>query len=104
MRVRSDGTLLTATLLAFLFVGMSSPAVMAQQFNWKFASYVPPTNKSLGVGQKWWAEQVEKRSNGQIKVKIFWADELCGTKDMAQAVKSGLADVVVHAPVYTPGE
>jgi TRAP-type transport system periplasmic protein len=91
-------------VLAFSFVFLAGSPAFAQTVNWKFASYVASSNKGLGVGHKWWAEQVEKRSNGQIKVKIFWADELSGTKEMMQTVQSGLADVVAHAPVYTPGE
>ena len=65
---------------------------------------MPSSSKLLGAFQLWWAEQVEKRSNGEIKVKIYWVDELCGAKEMMMAVKSRLADVVAHTPVYTPGE
>lgn len=89
---------------ALLLVFLTGSAVSAETFNWKFSSYVPAANKSLGVGQKWWADQIEKRSQGQIKVQIFWSKQLCGEKEMMQAVRSGLADVVGHAPVYTPGE
>ena len=53
------------TGIAFLFTVLSVAGVSAKDYNWKFASYVPPNNKSLGAGQKWWAEQVEKRSKGQ---------------------------------------
>jgi TRAP-type C4-dicarboxylate transport system substrate-binding protein len=96
----------------FLLIGLASLNVFntegfaAEQkvFHWKFSSHTNPGNKSLGLGQLWWAEQVEKRSNGQIKVKMYWLDELCGPKEMMMAVKSRLADVVGHVPTYTPGE
>jgi TRAP-type C4-dicarboxylate transport system substrate-binding protein len=96
----------------FLLIGLASLGVFktegfaAEQkvFHWKFSSHTNPGNKSLGLGQLWWAEQVEKRSNGQIKVKMYWLDELCGPKEMMMAVKSRLADVVGHVPTYTPGE
>lgn len=93
-----------ATIPALLLVFLLGPPAFAEQFSWKFASYVPSSNKSLGAGQKWWAEEIEKRSKGQIKVQIFWNRQLCGPQEMMQAVKSGLADVVGAAPIYTPGE
>jgi TRAP-type C4-dicarboxylate transport system substrate-binding protein len=73
-------------------------------FNWKFSSHTTPGSKSLAPCQIWWADQVEKRSNGQIKIKMYWVDELCGPKEMMMAVKSRLADVVGQVPGYTPGE
>jgi TRAP-type C4-dicarboxylate transport system substrate-binding protein len=76
----------------------------AKQFNWKFSSYTHPGNKIQGVVQKWWCSELEKRSNGQIKTKMYWANELCGPREMMGAVKSGLADVVGHSPSYTPGK
>jgi TRAP-type C4-dicarboxylate transport system substrate-binding protein len=93
-------TVVFASILFFFCVSLS----FAETFTWKFSSYVPAANKSLAVGQKWWAEEIEKRSNGQIKIQIFWSKQLSGEKEMMQAVRSGLADVVGHAPVYTPGE
>lgn len=93
-----------ATFLCLTLVFLAGSSAWAQQFTWKFSSYVPAANKSLAVGQKWWADEIEKRSNGQIKVQIFWGKQLCSEKEMMQAVRSGLADVVGHAPVYTPGE
>lgn len=92
------------TVLSLMIIFLAGSSAWAQQFNWKLATYISPGNKSLGAGHKWWADEIEKRSNGQIKVKIYWADELAGTKEMMQTVQSGLADVVAHAPVYTPGE
>ncbi|RJQ51718.1 MAG: hypothetical protein C4530_19785 [Desulfobacteraceae bacterium] len=73
-------------------------------FNWKFSSHTTPGSKSLAPCQLWWAEQIEKRSKGEIKIKMYWVDELCGPKEMMMAVKSRLADVVGHVPGYTPGE
>jgi TRAP-type C4-dicarboxylate transport system substrate-binding protein len=73
-------------------------------FHWRFSSHASPGSKSFALCQIWWAEQIEKRSNGQIKVKMYWIDEICGPKEMMMAVKSRLADVVGHVPSYAPGE
>jgi TRAP-type C4-dicarboxylate transport system substrate-binding protein len=94
------------SLIGMLSLGAFATEVTAAEkvFHWKFSSFTSPGNKSLGAGQLWWAEQVEKRSNGQIKVKMYWVDELCGPKEMMMAAKSRLAEVVTHVPNYTPGE
>ena len=86
-----------------LFTGHVA-AAEKKVFNWKFSSHASPGSKALALCQLWWAEQVEKRSNGQIKVKMYWVDELCGPKEMMIAVRNRLADVVGNVPSYTPGE
>jgi TRAP-type C4-dicarboxylate transport system substrate-binding protein len=95
------------TFVAFSSLGTLIPKAIGAEkkvFHWKFSSHVPPGNKLLGACQTWWSEQIEKRSEGQIKIKMYWIDELCGPKEMMMAVKSRLADVVGHTPGYTPGE
>ncbi|MBW1799971.1 MAG: C4-dicarboxylate TRAP transporter substrate-binding protein [Deltaproteobacteria bacterium] len=95
---------LTVAIMFLFFITLPATITFAKVYNWKFASYVPAANKSLGAGQKRWAEEIERRSNGQIKVKIYWARELVGPKEMPNAVKSGLVDVVGLCPAYTPGQ
>ena len=97
---------LVAVFLCLLVFGYFKEGATVEKkvFHWKFSSHTSPGNKSVGASQSWWVEQVEKRSNGQIKVKMYWVDELCGPKEMMMAVKSRLADVVGQVPSYTPGE
>jgi TRAP-type C4-dicarboxylate transport system substrate-binding protein len=67
--------------LALVLISPSQNDAMAAEkkvFNWKFSSHTTPGSKSLAPCQIWWADQVEKRSNGQIKIKMYWVDELCG--------------------------
>jgi len=94
-------------LVAFSSLGTSlsnGAAAEKKVFYWKFSSHSAPGNKMLAPCQIWWCEQIEKRSEGQIKIKMYWVDELCGPKEMMMAVKSRLADVVGQVPGYTPGE
>ena len=110
MRTKSVRTIILGvifTFVAFSSLETSTPKAIGAErkvFHWKFSSHSAPGNKMLAPCQIWWAEQVEKRSNGQIKVKMYWVDELCGPKEMMMAVKSRLADVVGQVPGYTPGE
>jgi TRAP-type transport system periplasmic protein len=88
----------------FLFMSSAREVMAAEKvFNWKFSQWStgPTGNGLLSV---WWAKQVEKRSNGQIKVKIYWTNELNGPKEIMMAVQSRLADVVSWAPSFNPSE
>jgi TRAP-type C4-dicarboxylate transport system substrate-binding protein len=55
---------------------------------------------------RWWASEIEKRTGGEIKVKIFYADALAKSNENLQLVKSGkaaLADMSVsYFTVYLP--
>ena len=100
----SRDKMLIVAAIVFFSLAMSPERGLAQVYQWKFASYVPPVNKSLAVGQKEWAKKIEERSNGRIKIKIYWGRELVGPKEMPTAVKTGLVDVVGFCPAYTPGQ
>ncbi|RJQ59924.1 MAG: hypothetical protein C4530_08570 [Desulfobacteraceae bacterium] len=102
--ITACAVILLAGMLSAGFFTTEAAAAEQKVFNWKFASHTNPGNKSLGPCQLWWSEQIEKRSNGRIKVKMYWVDEICGPKEMMMAVKTRLADVVGHVPAYTPGE
>jgi TRAP-type C4-dicarboxylate transport system substrate-binding protein len=93
-----------AICVILFLINLHVADAFAKEFNWKFASYAHSGNKHVAIGQRWWCEEVGKRSQGQIKVKMYWAGELCGPTELMGAVKSRLADVVGHAPAYTPGE
>jgi TRAP-type C4-dicarboxylate transport system substrate-binding protein len=70
---------------------------------WKFSSYEPPISMYLEA-QKWWINEMEKRSGGRIKIKLYTLDQLCSAKEMCEAVQTGLADVVMACAPYFPGK
>ena len=41
----------------------------------------------------WYVKELEKRTEGRVKVQIFWGGSLVKITEMAEATKSGLADV-----------
>lgn len=69
----------------------------------RYATVVPPQS-FWGKMQKWWADEVEKRTDGRLKVQIFWMESLSKWKDMLPAVKSGIADVGVPSSTYHPSD
>src|SRR5690606_11978779 len=52
----------------------------------------------------WWAEEIEKRSNGEVKIEIFWNQALTKGKDTLRAVGTGLADIGTIMGIYNPAE
>jgi len=52
----------------------------------------------------WLKDQVERRTNGRVKVQIYWGGSLAGWPESLPALQTGLADVA-HIPVtYFPSE
>lgn len=50
----------------------------------------------------WWASEIEKRSGGKIKVKIFWAESMGKASEVLDLVGSGAVEMGATAPGYFP--
>jgi TRAP-type transport system periplasmic protein len=59
----------------------------------KFATGGITENSFFGQHYKWWAEEVERRTGGRVKVQIFWMESLVKGKDMLPAIQSGYTDI-----------
>ena len=71
--------------------------------NLKMAHFVPATAAQANW-DKWWADQVETRSGGKIKIQIFWAGSLGNTNEMHQMLSDGAIDFAVFPATYKPAE
>ena len=69
----------------------------------KMANSVPEKSW-FGQHHKWWAKEVEKRSGGKIKVKIFWMESLVKWKDALPGIQSGMADMAWVSSTYFPSQ
>ena len=58
----------------------------------KFAHHVPPQS-SLHVAFTAFAEEINKRSNGRVKITVYPAEALFKHKDTLDSVAGGLADI-----------
>lgn len=66
-------------------------------------STINPENHVMAVAHKWWGDEITKRTNGQIRVRYFWADSLVKGVDMITGTGGGLTDVGVSTVGYYPG-
>lgn len=53
---------------------------------------------------KWFADEVERRSGGKIKIQIFWSGQLGGLTEIRNLVSSGAVDLGVFAQAVHAAE
>jgi TRAP-type mannitol/chloroaromatic compound transport system substrate-binding protein len=79
--------------------GASSAGPQAAQFKWKLVTTWPPNFPGLGTGASYFAETVEKTSNGRLRIKVYGANELVPALEVFDAVSRGTAELG-HAGAY----
>ena len=89
--------------LAFGLSAMAVATASAQTIELKFST-INAENNVLAVAHKWWADEIEKRTDGRVTVRIFWADSLVKGVDMLVGTGQGLTDVGVSTVGYYPGQ
>ena len=89
-------TALAAILVAGLS-GMASAKTLRMSSQW--------TDTTAGAKvDKWWASEVDKRTKGAIKIKIFWAGVLGKAKENLGLIQQGAIDLAAMSPGYFPAE
>ncbi len=58
----------------------------------KFAFDMPATGGAV-PGWTWWADQVQKQSNGKVKIDFYPASALFNQADTPDSLKAGIADI-----------
>lgn len=51
----------------------------------------------------WIKNEIETRTNGRVTIEVYWGGSLANFKEMAEAVKSGLADIGWISAAYHTG-
>lgn len=89
-------------LASAVALAIGATAAKADNVTLKLSYWVPPSHP-LTPGYKEWGAALEKASNGTIKVTLFPSSQLGSGHDHYDMVKSGIADVGLINPGYTPG-
>ena len=53
---------------------------------------------------KWWAAEIEKRTRGEVRIKIFWEGVLGKAKENLGLIQQGAIDLAAMSPGYFPAE
>ena len=92
-------------LILALLLGMTlvTPGfVSGKTITLKYANF-PPGPTFPCVQMERWKTEVEKRTNGKVKIQTFPGSTLLGPKTMLEGVISGIADIGCFCPSYQPG-
>ena len=91
-------------VLAIAFSVASVPQTgQAQDFVLKFGTLDSSTS-IIGKGQTWYLKRVEELSKGRVKFEPYWSSSLVPSRQLLDALKSGIADVSFIIPGYYPGK
>lgn len=85
-----------------LVMGAGLPAVAIAADTVRFAHWVPTTHE-LHRGVEAWSRSVTEASKGTLDVQVFPAEQLGKARDHYDMVASGIADLALVVPGYTPG-
>src|SRR3989339_635553 len=87
--------------LAILFAP-SRAGAQAKPVTLKFATFVTPMHW-VSISLDNWAKEVDKRTNGRVKVTMFPANTLAPGPQILDAVTKGIADIGYASISYTQG-
>src|SRR2546426_4153656 len=91
-------------VFASFATGMYSGAANAQQeLNLRFADFLPATLPQMQVDQ-WFADELARRSNGKIKIRIFFGGALGKPTELLKLVSEGGVQIAATSPSYFPAQ
>ena len=103
----SRRTFLKNSLAATAATSLPAPAVLAQgaPIELKLHSFVPPTHVIWTDVITPWAQEVAKRSDNQLTVKLYPAMQLGGKPpELYRQAVQGIADIIFSLPGYTSAD
>jgi len=92
-------TIAAAILTVVLAVAIGTGAAVQFKLNHQMAA-----NTAGSQIDQWFADEVARRTNGEVQIKIFWSEALGKAKENLQLVKDGAVDLVAMSPGYFPSE
>jgi len=90
--------LFAASALAPSFI----PSAQAQTVNLTYSIFFPPTHGQSKAGEAW-AKEIEKRTNGQVKISVFSGGTLSPADQCYDGAVKGISDIGMSCFAYTRG-
>jgi len=76
----------------------------ANVINLRLSTWAPPQHSFITAIANPFAAELEKRTNGRVKVTVFPASALGKAEDQYNIAATGTADMAIFTPDYTPGQ
>lgn len=104
MQRRALAIAAAAICSAFVVSSLAVGTAQAQDkvINLKIANFFPPPSAQSKLTETW-GQELEKRSNGRIKVQYFAGGSLLAAPAIAKGIETGVADIGYTHVFYTPG-
>jgi TRAP-type C4-dicarboxylate transport system substrate-binding protein len=95
-------SLILCLLLAGLFYSNPSAFGQAKPIELNYSTHFPGPH-SVAVLAKEWANEIDKRTNGRVKITVFFGGTLSPADKVYDSVLKGIADIGLGAPSLTRG-
>ncbi|HNQ88325.1 MAG TPA: TRAP transporter substrate-binding protein [Verrucomicrobiota bacterium] len=80
----------------------AAPTAPGQTFNFTYSIFFPPTHIQCITATNW-AQEIEKRSNGRVKITVYPAGSLTKADQCYEGVAKGVSDLGMSCFAYTRG-
>jgi TRAP-type C4-dicarboxylate transport system substrate-binding protein len=87
----------------FFFWGFLSSIAFAKTIILNYSSGYGE-NFSLSMHDRWWAQELEKRSGGKVKIEFYWSQGLVKIPESLEAASSRITDISFFATGYFGGQ
>jgi TRAP-type transport system periplasmic protein len=88
--------------LALVSAALYGSRAEAQNFSFTYSTFFPPTHVQAKISEAW-AKEVEERSNGQVKIRVFTGGSLTPAPQIYDGVAKGVSDFGLSVFAYSPG-
>jgi len=89
LRIFAGALLIVGLLVFFSTTAFSGDKV----YTFRLSNWYPPASSFNATIWPFWAKQLEKASNGRIKIKVFPAEQLVKATDTWEATVQGICDI-----------
>lgn len=92
---------LVVALMCFSSAGWNVHHAQAKAIVLKYAHF---GSEGVDTAQtdKWWASEVERRTGGKVKFRLFFSQSLLKAPETLKGISSGIADMGLVASAYAP--
>jgi TRAP-type C4-dicarboxylate transport system substrate-binding protein len=94
--------MLTATIITAGYVVMGAASALAATTNLTYSVFFPPTHGQSKAAVAW-SEEIEKRTNGRVKINVFSGGTLTQADQTYDGVLKGISDLGMSCFAYTRG-
>jgi TRAP-type transport system periplasmic protein len=83
-----------------LEIGCGTSFAQDKTYTIRLAEFYGPKGGGLPEAGRWWADEVEKRTGGKVKIQTGWSEAFGKVAEMPDLVRTGAVQMAALAPGY----